>query len=90
MNHIMDTKWIFNRNILCLLLLHALCFFACYLVFVWFVYCGIFLDRIDCAECNVCDREDVLSSTIKRQVALLIITSQYFLMHVVYFGRMHV
>ena len=39
-------------------LIHGMCSFACHLVFVWCVYCGIFLDCIECAECNVSDRDE--------------------------------
>ena len=43
---------------MCLLLILALCFFACYLVFLWCVYCGVFLNLIDCTECSVCMCEE--------------------------------
>ena len=65
-------------------LIHGMCSFACHLVFVWCVYCGIFLDRIDCAECNVWDRK-VCTIINDKRASDTIINALLFSLCLVYF-----
>ena len=47
--------------------------------FMWFVYCGVFLDCIECAECNVSDREECTLINDKKASATHIPTLFYYM-----------